>query len=71
MRYGPVNAAQKDADAYVQQQIAVALAEMDVAPLTEAVEGYRARCERNGYDDALSRKMAADLHAALLRMIMR
>jgi len=49
------------------------LAQIGVAmePLTEAVEGYRARCERNGYSDAVSRGMAADYHAALLRMVMR
>ena len=60
-------------DADMARLFAEGLAQIGVAiePLTEAVEGYRTRCERNGYDDALSRKMAADLHAALLRMIMR
>lgn len=47
-------------------QIAVAM-----EPLAEAVEGYRARCERNGYSDAVSRGMAADYHSALMRMVMR
>ena len=40
-------------------------------PLREAVEGYRAQMERDGYGDALARKMAADYHAALLRVVLK
>ncbi len=54
-----------------QAQFAAALASIGdmLAPLGEAVEGYRAAREREGYGDALARKMAADYHAALLKML--
>ncbi len=40
-----------------------------IQPLSEAVEGYRMNLERQGYGDALARRMAADYHAALLRTV--
>ena len=57
----------------IARLFAEGLAQIEIAmkPLTEAVESYRAQCERNGYSDAVSRGMAADYHVALLRMVMR
>ena len=53
--------------------LAVSLAQMAIAvvPVIKAVEGYRATLERHGYGDAQARKMAADYHAALLRVVFR
>lgn len=55
------------------QQLATGLVQMGQAlePILEAVEGYRVRLEAAGYGDALARRMAADYHAALLRMLLK
>lgn len=42
-----------------------------IAPVLEAVEGYRAAREREGYSDALARRMAVDYHGGLLRAVLR
>lgn len=57
----------------VANQIAVGLASMAtmMAPVLEAVEGYRVRCEGAGYSSGLAQKMAADYHAAILRMYLK
>ena len=55
------------------QAVAEGLAQTGVAidPLSEAVESYRVLLGWAGYSAAVSRGMAADYHAALLRMINR
>ncbi len=55
------------------QLIASSLAEIGEAlsPISDAVEGYRAALDRQGYGDGLARKMAADYHAALLRTLLK
>ncbi len=42
-----------------------------LAPVAEAVEGYRVERVREGYDEHTARKMAADYNAALLRVVAR
>lgn len=48
-----------------------AMAELgeNLQPVREAVEGYRATLDSEGWGDALSRKMAADYHAYILRLL--
>ncbi len=55
------------------QMVARSLSELGEAlsPVLEAVDGYRAGLVRQGYGDGLARKMAADYHAALLRMLLK
>lgn len=57
----------------VAAQLATAMAAIadGLAPLLEAVEGYRARLEAAGWGEGLARRMAADYHAALLRMVLK
>lgn len=38
-----------------------------IAPLREAVQGYREQLRRDGWSDAESESMASELHNALLR----
>jgi hypothetical protein len=43
----------------------------NLAPVREAVEGYRAEMVRYGYPDDLARQMAADYHRYLMSMMVR
>lgn len=65
---------------HVGQELAVMLAEVTktlvslsemTSPIRDAVEGYRAQMERDGYGDGLARQMAADYHGGLIRMMLR
>lgn len=53
----------------IAQQLAV-LGEA-IAPIQEAVEGYRVARVAEGYPDELARRMATDYHAALIKVLVR
>ncbi len=57
----------------MSQMIARSLSELGEAlsPILDAVEGYRASLDRQGYGDGLARKMASDYHEMLLRTLLK
>jgi hypothetical protein len=45
---------------------ALALMMEQISPIREAVQGYREQLRRDGWSDAVSEQMAADLHSELV-----